>query len=193
MPAVTRMLPIVLCTLLVCVCSRLPTLALGPVPVTLQSFAVILAGALLGPWRGGLAVALYLLLGMAGLPVFSGGAAGAAVFAGPSAGYLFAFPLVAMLCGALVQRLPATTRWPRPLLVFACGLGSSALLVHPLGITGLMLALDIDAARALAIDMTFWPGDVIKNTLMAAVVCALHRRWPWLLGARRTAAGAQPA
>lgn len=183
MSVVARLLPIMLCTLLVCVCSRLPTLPLGPVPVTLQSFAVILSGALLGPWRGGLAVALYLLLGMAGLPVFSGGSRGVEVFAGPSAGYLFAFPLVAMLCGALVQRLPAQSAWPRPLLVFACGLGSSALLVHPLGIAGLMLGLDISLSRALAIDLTFWPGDVIKNTLMAAVTCALHRRWPQLLAA----------
>lgn len=178
-----RLLPVLLCTVLVCLCSRLPTLALGPVPVTLQSFAVILCGAVLGPWRGAAAVLLYLLLGLAGLPVFAGGAAGLAVFSGPSAGYLLAFPLVAMACGALVWRLPAASRWPRPLLVFACGLGSSAALVHPLGIIGLMHGLDIDLARALAIDRTFWPGDVIKNTLMALVACALHRRWPGLLGA----------
>ena len=162
-------------TLLVVLCARLPALPVGPVPVTLQSLAVLLCGALLGPWRGALAVLLYLGLGLAGLPVFSAGAAGPAVLAGASAGYLLAFPLAAALCGSLVARVPADGRRGRGLLLFACGLGSSALLVHPLGVAGLMRALDLPLGQALAIDARFWPGDVIKNTALALIVSAWRR------------------
>src|SRR5512142_1612629 len=63
----------------------------SPVPLTGQTFAVLLSGAVLGGRRGALAQALYLLEGASGLPVFAGGAAGLAAFAGPSAGYLVAF------------------------------------------------------------------------------------------------------
>src|SRR6185436_7957568 len=69
------------------------------VPITLQTFAVILAGLVLGWRRGGLAALLYVVLGLAGLPIFSGGVGGVAVLAGPSVGYLLAFPLGAALAG----------------------------------------------------------------------------------------------
>lgn len=180
------LLPMLSCLLLICLCARLPALAIGPVPITLQSLAVILAGAVLGPWRGGLVVLLYLLLGGLGLPVFAGGGRGWASFAGPSGGYLLSFPLVAMLCGALVWRWMPAGQAARPLRLLACGLGSSLLLVHPLGVAGLMHALDIGLAQALLIDLRFWPGDVLKNTLMALLATAAHRRWPHLRAGRRS-------
>lgn len=122
MNRVVRLLPLLLGVGLIVLCARLPALPLGPVPVTLQSFAVILAGAVLGPWRGAVAVLLYLGLGLAGAPVFSGGAAGVAVLNGASAGYLLAFPLLALLGGGLVWRVMPAGSVPRPLWLFACGL-----------------------------------------------------------------------
>ena len=175
-------LPMLLCLLLICLCARLPGLPLGPVPITLQSLAVILCGALLGPWRGGLVALAYLLLGGLGAPVFAGGAAGWQTFAAPSAGYLLSFPLVAALCGALVWRQMPDGRAARPWMLFACGLGSSLLLVHPLGVAGLMRALDIGLVEALRIDLRFWPGDVLKNSVMALLATAAHRHWPGLRG-----------
>lgn len=77
---------------------------MAPVPITLQTLAVTLAGALLG-WRHGvLAVALWLALGAAGLPMLAGGSAGLAKFWGPTAGYLFAFPAAAAAVGLLMAR-----------------------------------------------------------------------------------------
>src|SRR5437867_606745 len=75
-----------------------------PVPITGQTFAVLLTGAVLGARRGFLAQALYLLEGALGLPVFAGGAAGLAKLLGPTGGYLVAFPFAAALVGALCER-----------------------------------------------------------------------------------------
>ena len=75
-----------------------------PVPVTMQTFAVALVGALYG-WRlGGLTIVAWLMQGALGLPVLAGGAAGAAHFFGPTAGYLFAFPVAGMAVGWLAER-----------------------------------------------------------------------------------------
>src|SRR5699024_5935376 len=75
-------------------------------PVTLQTFAVLLAGAVLGPRLGALAVLLHLAVGLVGLPVLAGAKGGLAVLAGPSAGYLLAFPLAAFVTGVIVVALP---------------------------------------------------------------------------------------
>ena len=175
---------------LVAVCALLPAIKVaGPVPITLQTFAVILAGLVLGWRRGGLAALLYVVLGLAGLPIFSGGAAGPAVLAGPTAGYLIGFPLAAGLCGAIVERLPRRSL-VSPVAIFCAGLFSSALCIHTLGMAGLVLRADLTWAQAWDIDKIFWLGDVLKNIAMALVATAVHRAFPDLLGRPATAATA---
>ena len=73
---------------------------IGPVPFTLQTFLAALAGAVLGAGQGAAAVAVYLLLGVVGLPVFSGWQAGIAALVGPTGGFLWGFLPLAALCGA---------------------------------------------------------------------------------------------
>ena len=179
---------------LIAVCAIAPAINVaGPVPITLQTFGVLLAGAVLGMCRGFLAVLLYLLAGAVGLPVFSGGAAGLAVFSGPTAGYLLGFPLAAALCGFLVERLPRGRVTSAP-LVFLAGLVSSAIFIHTLGMAGLVLRADLTWGQAFDIDKVFWLGDVIKNLAMAAVAVAVHRAFPDLLGREpRRAETEQPA
>ncbi|MFP4188212.1 MAG: biotin transporter BioY [Halobacteriales archaeon] len=80
------------------------SIPLGPVPITLQTFFVVLAGFVLGAKWGFVSITLYLLLGSAGLPVFSGGAAGAGHLLGPTGGYLLAFPFGAALAGFVAER-----------------------------------------------------------------------------------------
>ena len=88
---------------LITLCTQI-SLPLFPVPMTLQTFAVILIGLTYG-WRlGGITVALYLLEGALGLPVFSGGKGGMIVFMGPTAGYLVGFLLAATACGWFAER-----------------------------------------------------------------------------------------
>jgi biotin transport system substrate-specific component len=180
---------------LIAVCALLPAIRIGanPVPITLQTFGVLLAGAALGSRRGSLAVLLYLVLGFAGLPIFTEGKGGLGVFAFPSIGYLLAFLPAAFLCGFIVERLPRHKVATSVPLIFLAGLGSSALLIHPLGIAGLVWRLDLGWTEALAIDVTYWPGDAVKNLAMALVATAVHRAFPDLLGPRDTAEQREPA
>lgn len=157
----------------------IPTGGAG-VPITLQTFGVMLAGCVLGPVRGFLAVSLYLLLGAIGLPVFAEHSSGLAVFTGVSAGYLIAFPIAAALAGFLVQYVAKENR-TRAIWVFLCSLAGSVLVVHPLGILGMKLYLDVSWHQAFLYDTPFWIGDLLKTTLVALVAAEVHRAFPQLL------------
>ncbi|MEH3034296.1 MAG: biotin transporter BioY [Aeromicrobium erythreum] len=155
------------------------------VPITLQTLGVGLAGALLGPWRGFAAVALYLALGAIGLPVFAEHSSGVGVFTGISGGYLIAFPFAALLIGLLVKHVAGDRGKTRALVLFACTFAGSLLVVHPLGIAGMKLHQDVSWATAAGWDAPFWVGDVLKCTVVALVAAEVHRAFPQLLPARR--------
>ncbi len=160
------------------------------VPFSLQTFAVLLAGACLGAVRGFLAATLYLAAGAIGLPVFSGGAAGVGHFAGPTAGYLIAFPLAAALCGYIVQR--NRDRATSFSLVFTAGLLSSFVFIHTLGPLNLAWRADMSVQAAFLFDTQFYPGDVMKNVLMALVATSVHRAFPDLLPGMKRASEPEP-
>jgi biotin transport system substrate-specific component len=140
---------------------RLP---FSPVPISGQTFAVLLIAALLGPHRGVATVLLYLAEGGAGLPVFAGGAAGSAHLVGPTAGYLFGFIIAAWITGALAERgwdrRPLTTAAAMTLgyvSVFACGL--------------LWLAQFVGWSNVLVMGLhPFLPGIVVKIAMATALL-----------------------
>lgn len=146
-----------------------------PVPITAQSLGVMLAGAVLGWWRGALAVALFELLVAIGLPLLSGGRGGLGVFVGPSAGYVFGWIAGAAVTGLLVHAGARGIRWWRVLM--GCAVGG-ILVVYCFGVpvqawgTGLALA---DSAVA---SLLFLPGDLVKALLTTAVVSALWKAYP---------------
>ena len=150
------------------------------VPITLQTFAIMLAGCILGPVRGFLAAALYLLLGAIGLPVFAEHSSGLGVFTGASAGYLWSFPVAALVGGFLVKYV-AGPRRTSALVVFACSIAASVLVIHPMGITGMKLFFDVSFREALSYDLPFWLGDVVKTTFVALIAAEVHRAFPRLL------------
>lgn len=136
-----------------------------PVPVTMQTFAVTLIGALYG-WRlGAITIAAWLVEGAVGFPVLAGGAAGASHFVGPTGGYLFAFPLVGALVGWLAER-----GWngSRVLLAFAAMvLGNLACLV--LGTAWLAVMIGLEQAITFGF-LPFLVGGLLKSALGAATL-----------------------
>src|SRR3989338_7757412 len=75
-----------------------------PVPITLQTLMVLLSGAMLGAYFGGLSMIIYLILGAIGLPVFAGGSSGIGALLGPTGGYLFSYPVAAFVIGHILQK-----------------------------------------------------------------------------------------
>lgn len=169
---------------LIAVCSIIPGISLGPASITLQTLAVMLTGAVLGANRGILAVLLFLAVGAAGLPVFSGGSAGLAPFAGPTVGYLVSFPLAAWLIGFIVERLPRRKIATSIPLIFMAGLVANLVFVHTLGPLGLAWRAEMGIGAAFLFDLAFWPGDLVKTLIVAIVATAVHRAFPALLPRR---------
>ncbi|WP_457962376.1 biotin transporter BioY [Arthrobacter sp. D1-29] len=151
------------------------------VPITFQTLAVMLTGLMLGPGRGFAAVGLYTVLGLAGLPIFSQGRSGLGILAGPSAGYIIAFPIAAAVVGWLATVVIRRTSRARALWFFAAATVTSIVVVHTLGIAGIALNTKATLGEAFLADLIFYPGDVVKNILAAAIAVALHRAFPDLL------------
>ena len=138
----------------------------SPVPMTLQPLAVIVIGALLGPAAGAAALVVYLMAGVAGLPVFSAGRAGAAWLVGPTGGYLLAFPVAAAIVGAIAKEREGRVPLLRLLVALAAGMA----VIHAGGVAHLAL-LGGDPAVAFRIGFVpFLSGDLLKIGLAAAIV-----------------------
>lgn len=143
-----------------------------PVPVTLQTFFVHLAGATLGPTLGPVSQGLYFLVGAAGLPVFAGGASGLAYLTGPTAGYLVGFAAAAGLTGWLVRRRrDPGIGW----ILLSMALGDMTL--HAFGVLWLAWSLRLSAASAVAQGLLpFVVGDVLKTCAAAGLFRSYRRR-----------------
>ena len=127
-----------------------------PVPVTLQTFAILLTGVLLGSRRGALAAAAYVVEGSLGLPFFSGGTAGIAHLLGPTGGYLVGCVAAAFVAGLLAEKGVASR--PAGLLLVLC---AADLVVFIPGLA--WLGLFIGAGKAVALGfLPFLIGDALK-------------------------------
>jgi biotin transport system substrate-specific component len=147
------------------------SLPFTPVPVTGQTFGVLLAGALLGPRRGAMAMLVYLAEGLVGLPVFAGGAnawspslLGVPVIIGPSAGYLFSFPVAAFVVGRLAQR-----GWDRRFWRAVTMMIVGHVLIYLFGLSWLGTYVGMERAVPLGL-LPFVPGDVLKVLLAATLL-----------------------
>ena len=143
-------------------------LPFSPVPVTGQTFAVLLIGATFGANRAAATVLLYLLQGALGLPVFEPtGLPGLARFAGPSAGFLLSFPVAAYAMGWL------TNKWPRRMghWLLAGTISTSIFFVFGASWLKILLGLDWSQAATVGI-LPFLPGAVFKLALLTLVLPA---------------------
>ncbi len=146
-------------------------LPFSPVPLTGQTFGVLLTGALLGPRLGALALLLYLAEGASGLPFFAGGAGGAARLAGPTGGYLLAYPLAAAGVGWL-----ATRGWDRRPITMLAAMLLGSVVIFALGAAWLAHFPHISNAFVQGV-LPFLPGDAVKALLAAGL---LPLGWKWI-------------
>lgn len=157
-------------TLVLALASRI-SVPMVPVPITMQTFAITMVGALYG-WRlGTLTVLAWLGEAMLGLPVLAGGAFGLAPFVGPTAGYLVSFPIMAALVGFMTEK---GISGDRPFAGFLLHFGASAL---GLALGWVWLAGLLGAEKAwIAGVAPFILGAVLKSALAAAVLKVLSLR-----------------
>jgi biotin transport system substrate-specific component len=141
-----------------------------PVPITGQTFGVLLVAVLLGARRSAIVMGLYLLEGLAGLPVFSPlGLPGAARFLGPTAGYLIAYPAAAFVAGWLVERRPAVSRGKAAVISLLEALVAGELIIFAAGCAWLAWAMQMGWRKAtLAGAAPFMPGELLKVALVLA-------------------------
>lgn len=148
-------------------------LPFSPVPITGQTFAVLMLGALLGSRRGGLAMLAYLVEGALGLPVFVGGV-GPATLIGPTAGYLVGFVAAAYLVGKLAEK-----GWDRRVATTVAAMIAGDAVLLTSGFVWLAILTNIKTALIAGL-IPFVPGDILKVALAAAVLPMGWKMLDWL-------------
>ena len=141
-----------------------------PVPITGQTFAVLLLAALLGSRRGVLCILTYLAEGLLGLPVFAQSKGGVVVFLGPTGGYLVGFVFAAWIVGALSERT-----WDRRVLSTVVAMVLGSVVIYACGLAWLFCLAHVFAkplsSGVLAIGLyPFLVGDLLKIALAATLL-----------------------
>lgn len=140
----------------------------SPVPITLQVFFVLLAGCILKSKWGSLSMIVYTLLGIAGLPVFSGGSSGIGVLLGPTGGYIIGFILAAYIIGKLSEKTENSAR--PPLLVNALNMSAGIFIIYLCGVLQLTMMAKIGIGAALTLGvLPFLPGEILKTAVAAYI------------------------
>ena len=159
-------------------------LPVGPVPIVLQNFFVMLMALLLGPRWALAGMGAYLLAGALGLPVFAGGFSGLARFAGPTGGYLVGY----LPCVVLIGWISARGRGHRLVDVLAMVCGTAAL--YSCGVAWLKVVTGMAWGQAVAVGVIpFLPGDIAKIIAAVLVINSLRQ----LTAMNGSASGPTPA
>lgn len=138
-------------------------LPFSPVPVTGQTFAVLLIGALYGSKRGMLTVLAYMAEGISGMPVFTGAGAGLAYLAGPTGGYVAGFAAAAGITGLLAEK-----GWDRSVVKTALAMAAGSAAIY---LFGVMWLSQFVGGKAISMGLVpFIPGDILKIMAAAAIL-----------------------
>jgi biotin transport system substrate-specific component len=167
----------------------------GAVPITAQTFGVMLAGAILGPRLSALSMVVLLALVAVGIPLLAGGRGGVGVFVGPSAGYLIGWIAGAFVTGLIVHssaRKPAIWRTAIGMVV------GGIVVVYAFGIPVQSVVTRLPLEQTALASLVFVPGDLVKAALATLTVTTLLRAYPrafrrtWLSPREREASGTEP-
>lgn len=145
-------------------------LPFSPIPITGQSLAVMIAGCVLTPIQAGLSMLIFLFMGCAGLPVFSGGRAGLGIVVGKSGGYLIGYLIGAVIISLLTRKNKSMIN-----MFLSCLLGG-IVVVHFLGIAWLGFITQIGIKKAFVIgSLPFLPGDLLKSIAAIFISARLNK------------------
>jgi biotin transport system substrate-specific component len=167
-----QMVRAALFTALVIVFAIIPPLPMPfvPVPLTLQTLGVMLAGLILSPRLAALAMLLYVVLALVGFPVLPGGRGGLAVFAGPTGGFILGFIPGAFVVSWLAARnLSETTTAAMIARNFGAAVFGGAIVVYAIGVPWLAMVTGMTMDRALMAVVVFLPGDLVKAVIATIV------------------------
>ena len=162
------------------------TIGTSGVPITFQSLGVILAGAVLGPRKGTLAVVIFMVLAIAGLPILSGGRNGLTALSSPTAGYFIGFLPAVIVIGVLTALLVSTggtTGSGKYRVLWGIGINAlgGIVVLYACGVLGLLVRTDLTLWAAIATNGSFIPGDIAKCVIAALVAAQVHRGRPGLI------------
>lgn len=142
------------------------SIPIWPVPITGQTLAVLLVGSILGALRGTLAMVLYAVLGIVGLPVFSDATHGMNIILGPTGGYIIGFIFAAGFTGWLAQRA-----WDHRILGAVLSFLGGTVVTFAIGLPWLAASLHLDVEQTLAAGLyPFIIGGIVKALLAAGVI-----------------------
>jgi len=151
------------------------------VPITGQSLGIMLAGVMLGPVRGALAVCLFLFAVALGLPLLAGGRGGLGVFATPSVGFLLGWPLCAFVAGWIMQRMKHQSVFLSACVAAFVG---GIVVMYLCGIPGIALMTEHNLWKSTLAVAVFVPGDVVKVVLTGLIAQTVARGLPQALLSR---------
>lgn len=146
----------------------------GGVPITAQTLGVMLAGAVLGAWRGMLSIVIFEALVAIGLPLLAGGRGGLAVFVGPTAGYLVGWIVSAFVIGLIVHARPRLT-WVRTTVGIVVG---GIPVIYAFGIPVQSLVTRLPIGDTILQSLVFLPGDAVKAVIAVVITMTLVRAYP---------------
>lgn len=153
----------------------------GGVPLTAQTLGLMLAGVMLGPVRGFLAVSLFILVVALGAPLLAGGRGGLGVFAGPTVGFIIGFPFAALVTGLMMPLLKNMSLFAS---VFIASVVGGILVLYAFGIPGMVAMTSLTFVSASKAILVFIPGDVIKALLAALIAQSVARAMPSIIPSR---------
>jgi biotin transport system substrate-specific component len=172
-----NMILVAMFTSIVAALGVLPPIALPftPVPITAQTFGVMLVGAILGARLGGLSMALFVLLVGIGAPILSGGRGGLPSLIGPSGGYILSWPIAAFIIGFLVDRFSGKLKlWNMIVFNYIGGI----IVIYLGGVTYLSFVSALSWQEAAISVLAYIPGDSVKAVVAGAIALQLRKTAP---------------
>ena len=164
-----------MCAAITCILAPI-SVPIGPVPISLCTFAVMLAGVLLGAKFGFISQLIYVLLGAVGVPVFAGYSAGVSCIAGMTGGYIVAYPILALLTGLLYWKFGKNKSGKLRVLWMLLAMAIGTVVLYAFGTAWFCAVSGTGAAAAMGMCVIpFLPGDILKMIVVVLISLPLEK------------------